>query len=185
MIWYLPEGQRLKVHRYQLKGRSLCSIRLNRKWRKRKGSLSQNQGCFFVCPISDSNLKNLWGDSVLAQQPTSDFPSCNNPNLPVCTGKIVPHPIRKNNKKRDASAVCPKEMKLSPYFSGTASGSNVGYTVGSGICLGMGNYGKRYCNIGILILSWPSMQGLQYNETSLEVSIFFGKNSVFLSVVIV
>lgn len=32
---------------------------LNRKWCKRKGSLSQNQGCFFVCPISDSNLKNL------------------------------------------------------------------------------------------------------------------------------
>ena len=49
----------MKVHRLRLPGRSLCSIRSNRKWCKRRGSSLQCQNCFFVYTIIDSNLKNL------------------------------------------------------------------------------------------------------------------------------
>lgn len=49
----------MKVHRLRLPGRSLCSIRSNRKWCKRRGSSLQCQNCFFVYPIIDCNLKNL------------------------------------------------------------------------------------------------------------------------------
>ena len=48
----------MKVHRLRLPGRSLCSIRSNRKWCKRRGSSLQCQNCFFVYPIIDCNLKN-------------------------------------------------------------------------------------------------------------------------------
>ena len=51
----------MKVHRLRLPGRSLCSIRSNRKWCKRRGSSLQCQNCFFVYPIIDCNLKNLVG----------------------------------------------------------------------------------------------------------------------------
>ena len=50
----------MKVHSIQLTGRSLCSIRSNRKWCKRRGSSLQCQNCFFVYTISDCNLKNLF-----------------------------------------------------------------------------------------------------------------------------
>ena len=49
----------MKVHRLRLPGRSLCSIRSNRKWCKRRGSSLQCQNCFFVYPIIDCNLKNF------------------------------------------------------------------------------------------------------------------------------
>ena len=52
-------NKELKVHSIQLTGRSLCSIRSNRKWCKRRGSSLQCQNCFFVYTISDCNLKNL------------------------------------------------------------------------------------------------------------------------------
>lgn len=55
----MGKNQRLKVHRQWLPGRSLCSIRSNRKWCKRRGSSLECQNCFFVYPIIDSNLKNL------------------------------------------------------------------------------------------------------------------------------
>ena len=55
----MGKNQRLKVHRQWLPGRSLCSIRSNRKWCKRRGSSLQCQNCFFVYPIIDCNLKNL------------------------------------------------------------------------------------------------------------------------------
>lgn len=55
----MGKNQRLKVHRQWLPGRSLCSIRSNRKWSKRRGSSLKCQNCFFVYPIIDSNLKNL------------------------------------------------------------------------------------------------------------------------------
>ena len=48
----------MKVHRLRLPGRSLCSIRSNRKWCKRRGSSLQCQNCFFVYHIIDCNLKN-------------------------------------------------------------------------------------------------------------------------------
>lgn len=53
------KSKRLKVHRYWLPERSLCSIMSNRKWCKRRGSSLESQNCFFVYPIIDSNLKNL------------------------------------------------------------------------------------------------------------------------------
>ena len=56
----MGKNQRLKVHRQWLPGRSLCSIRSNRKWCKRRGSSLECQNCFFVYPIIDSNLKNLF-----------------------------------------------------------------------------------------------------------------------------
>lgn len=52
-------NKELKVHSIQLTGRSLCSIRSNRKWCKRRGSSLQCQNCFFVYTISDCNLKKL------------------------------------------------------------------------------------------------------------------------------
>ena len=52
-------NKELKVHSIQLTGRSLCSIRSNRKWCKRRGSSLQCQNCFFVYTISDCNLKNF------------------------------------------------------------------------------------------------------------------------------
>ena len=55
----MDRNKELKVHRLRLPGRSLCSIRSNRKWCKRRGSSLQCQNCFFVYPIIDSNLKNL------------------------------------------------------------------------------------------------------------------------------
>ena len=55
----MGKNKRLKVHRQWLPGRSLCSIRSNRKWCKRRGSSLECQNCFFVYPIIDSNLKNL------------------------------------------------------------------------------------------------------------------------------
>lgn len=55
----MGKNQRLKVHRQWLPGRSLCSIRSNRKWCKRRGSSLECQNCFFVYPIIDSNLKNF------------------------------------------------------------------------------------------------------------------------------
>ena len=53
------KDKELKIHRYWLPGRLLCSIRSNRKWCKRRGSSLECQNCFFVYPIIDSNLKNL------------------------------------------------------------------------------------------------------------------------------
>ena len=55
----MSRNKELKVHSLQPKGRSLCSIRSNRKWCKRRGSSMQCQNCFFVYTISDCNLKNL------------------------------------------------------------------------------------------------------------------------------
>ena len=55
----MDRNKELKVHRLRLPGRSLCSIRSNRKWCKRRGSSLQCQNCFFVYSIIDSNLKNL------------------------------------------------------------------------------------------------------------------------------
>ena len=55
----MDRNKELKVHRLRLPGRSLCSIRSNRKWCKRRGSSLQCQNCFFVYPIIDCNLKNL------------------------------------------------------------------------------------------------------------------------------
>ena len=60
----MGKNQRLKVHRQWLPGRSLCSIRSNRKWCKRRGSSLECQNCFFVYPIIDSNLKNLLSSSL-------------------------------------------------------------------------------------------------------------------------
>ena len=60
----MGKNQRLKVHRQWLPGRSLCSIRSNRKWCKRRGSSLECQNCFFVYPIIDSNLKNLYNSSL-------------------------------------------------------------------------------------------------------------------------
>ena len=57
----MDRNKELKVHRLRLPGRSLCSIRSNRKWCKRRGSSLECQNCFFVYPIIDSNLKNLQG----------------------------------------------------------------------------------------------------------------------------
>ena len=54
----------MKVHRLRLPGRSLCSIRSDRKWCKRRGSSLQCQNCFFVYPIIDCNLKNLDGNEL-------------------------------------------------------------------------------------------------------------------------
>ena len=54
----------MKVHRLRLPGRSLCSIRSNRKWCKRRGSSLQCQNCFFVYPIIDCNLKNLFNSVI-------------------------------------------------------------------------------------------------------------------------
>ena len=56
----MSRNKELKVHSLRLMGRSLCSIRSNRKWSKRRGSSLQCQNCFFVYPISDCNLKNLF-----------------------------------------------------------------------------------------------------------------------------
>ena len=53
------KDKELKIHRYWLPGRLLCSIRSNRKWCKRRGSSLECQNCFFVYPIIDSNLTNL------------------------------------------------------------------------------------------------------------------------------
>ena len=55
----MDRNKELKVHRLRLPGRSLCSIRSNRKWCKRRGSSLQCQNCFFVYPIIDCNLKNF------------------------------------------------------------------------------------------------------------------------------
>ena len=55
----MDRNKELKVHRLRLPGCSLCSIRSNRKWCKRRGSSLQCQNCFFVYPIIDCNLKNL------------------------------------------------------------------------------------------------------------------------------
>ena len=55
----MDRNKELKVHRLRLPGRSLCSIRSNRKWCKRRGSSLQCQNCFFVYPLIDCNLKNL------------------------------------------------------------------------------------------------------------------------------
>ena len=55
----MNRNKELKVHSLQLTGRSLCSIRSNRKWCKRRGSSLQCQNCFFVYTISDCNLKNF------------------------------------------------------------------------------------------------------------------------------
>ena len=55
----MDRNKELKVHRLRLPGRSLCSIRSNRKWCKRRGSSLQCQNCFFVYPIINCNLKNL------------------------------------------------------------------------------------------------------------------------------
>ena len=55
----MDRNKELKVHRLRLPGRSLCSIRSNRKWCKRRGSSLQCQNCFFVYTISDCNLKKL------------------------------------------------------------------------------------------------------------------------------
>jgi len=52
----MDRNKELKVHRLRLPGRSLCSIRSNRKWCKRRGSSLQCQNCFFVYPIIDCNL---------------------------------------------------------------------------------------------------------------------------------
>ena len=52
------KDKELKIHRYWLPGRLLCSIRSNRKWCKRRGSSLECQNCFFVYPIIDSNLTN-------------------------------------------------------------------------------------------------------------------------------
>ena len=57
----MDRNKELKVHRLRLPGRSLCSIRSNRKWCKRRGSSLQCQNCFFVYPIIDCNLKNFHG----------------------------------------------------------------------------------------------------------------------------
>ena len=53
------KDKELKIHRYWLPGRLLCSIRSNRKWCKRRGSSLECQNCFFVYPIIDSNLINF------------------------------------------------------------------------------------------------------------------------------
>lgn len=55
----MDKNKELKIHRLRLPGRSLCSIRSNRKWCKRRGSSLQCQNCFFVYPLIDCNLKNL------------------------------------------------------------------------------------------------------------------------------
>ena len=55
----MDRSKELKVHRLRLPGRSLCSIRSNRKWCKRRGSSLQCQNCFFVYTIIDCNLKNF------------------------------------------------------------------------------------------------------------------------------
>ena len=60
----MDRNKELKVHRLRLPGRSLCSIRSNRKWCKRRGSSLECQNCFFVYPIIDSNLKNLLSSSL-------------------------------------------------------------------------------------------------------------------------
>lgn len=62
----MDRNKELKVHRSRLPGRSLCSIRSNRKWCKRRGSFLQCQSCFFVYPIIDCNLKNLYLSVVTA-----------------------------------------------------------------------------------------------------------------------
>ena len=54
------KDKELKIHRYWLPGRLLCSIRSNRKWCKRRGSSLECQNCFFVYPIIDSNLTNFY-----------------------------------------------------------------------------------------------------------------------------
>ena len=59
------KDKELKIHRYWLPGRLLCSIRSNRKWCKRRGSSLECQNCFFVYPIIDSNLINLPADFLL------------------------------------------------------------------------------------------------------------------------
>ena len=58
------KDKELKIHRYWLPGRLLCSIRSNRKWCKRRGSSLECQNCFFVYPIIDSNLTNLLSSSL-------------------------------------------------------------------------------------------------------------------------
>ena len=58
----MGKSKRLKVHRQWLPGRSLCSIRSNRKWCKRRGSSLE---CLFVYTIIDSNLKNLLQSIVI------------------------------------------------------------------------------------------------------------------------
>ena len=68
LLWFLGKksciikvkDKELKIHRYWLPGRLLCSIRSNRKWCKRRGSSLECQNCFFVYPIIDSNLTNLY-----------------------------------------------------------------------------------------------------------------------------
>ena len=71
----MGKNKRLKVHRQWLPGRSLCSIRSNRKWCKRRGSSLECQNCFFVYPIIDSNLKNLYNYSSNFPYFTG-FPAC-------------------------------------------------------------------------------------------------------------
>ena len=62
----MDRNKELKVHRLRLPGRSLCSIRSNRKWCKRRGSSLQCQNCFFVYPIIDCNLKNFYTISAFS-----------------------------------------------------------------------------------------------------------------------
>lgn len=64
----MDRNKELKVHRLRLPGRSLCSIRSNRKWCKRRGSSLQCQNCFFVYPIIDCNLKNLEGGTAMLRK---------------------------------------------------------------------------------------------------------------------
>ena len=51
--------QELKVHTYRLQGRLLCSLWQNQTQRKRKGSFSIFQDCFFVYAAIDCSLKKF------------------------------------------------------------------------------------------------------------------------------
>lgn len=82
----------MKVHRLRLPGRSLCSIRSDRKWCKRRGSSLQCQNCFFVYPIIDCNLKNLTGINTYTGDSNAFFTvaiGAKNTAVNVTGGKIT------------------------------------------------------------------------------------------------
>lgn len=81
----------MKVHRLRLPGRSLCSIRSNRKWCKRRGSSLQCQNCFFVYPIIDCNLKNLY---LFLKQLRMWTKAIKHQNKNISTNLINKQPVR-------------------------------------------------------------------------------------------
>ena len=132
----MGKNQRLKVHRQWLPGRSLCSIRSNRKWCKRRGSSLECQNCFFVYPIIDSNLKNLAqqaqllfdfmfqdisgskhiGDFIVPQRGTALLSKDAIPgDIPVVAGGLVP------------STYHNAANTVAPVITISSSGANAGF----------------------------------------------------------